>query len=165
MINKIALIGMPSAGKTTVGFALAQKLGYDFKDLDTMVEKLEGASLIEIMNSKGADYFRNMEYKFITQIHSNQKIVISPAGSIIFQEDAVKWLQANTCIFFLDTPFEVIENRLTESPKAVFGLKERGLKNIWEERRPLYNLYANHIIDTRDKNVDGVVHDILHKLQ
>lgn len=158
--NKITLIGMPSAGKTTVGAALARRLGVDFIDLDTMVEEKEKSSLIEVMNTKGADYFRDMEYDFIKDLSSDKKIVISPAGSIIFQKDALAWIQENTFVVFLDTPFEIIEARLALAPKAVSGLNERGLKSIWDERMPIYTNSASLIVKTKDKSVEEVVNEI-----
>lgn len=161
---KISLIGMPSSGKTTIGEALAKKLSFDFIDLDTMVELREGISLIDVMNAKGADYFRNMEYDFLKEISSDKKIVISPAGSIIFQKDAMKWLEDNTFIIFLNTPLRIIEQRLAEKPKAVAGLSERGLQSICDERMPIYNKHANYTIDTDNKTIDEVVNEIYLKL-
>jgi shikimate kinase len=165
MINKITLIGMPSAGKTTIGEALAKKLGYDFADLDLMVEQKEQKSLIEVMNTKGADYFRNMEYEFLKDFSHEQSIVISPAGSIIFQKDALAWIQENSLVIFLNTPFDTIEKRLMETPKAVAGLAERGLESIWDERIPLYTKYASVTIDTKNKNVEEIVQNILDSIK
>lgn len=165
MSKKITIIGMPSAGKTTVGAALAKRLGYDFADLDLMVEEVEQKSLIEVMNAKGADYFRNMEYEFLKKISPEASVVISPAGSIIFQKDALKWIQDNSFVINLNTPFEIIEKRLVETPKAVAGLSERGLKSIWDERIPLYAQYASVTVDAKDKNVDQVVDEIVKVLK
>lgn len=162
--KKITLIGMPSSGKTTIGEFLSKKIGYEFLDLDIMVEEKEGKSLIEVMNEKGADYFRNMEYDFLREIKEDQNVVISPAGSIIFQEQALDWIMQNTFVIFLDTPLDIIETRLREQPKAVAGLKERGLLSIWEERQPLYLKSADETVDTKDKNVFDVVNDILLKI-
>ncbi len=161
--QKITLIGMPCAGKTTVGEALAKKLKYTFLDLDRMVEKIEGISLIEVMNTKGADYFRAMEYEFLKKITPDERAVISPAGSIIFQKDAIEWIQNNTYVIFLDAPFDIIEARLVKTPKAVAGLAERGLKSIWDERIPLYRGYADSAIEVKDKSIEQVVEEIVTK--
>jgi shikimate kinase len=163
-VSKITLIGMPSSGKTTIGAAVAKRIGFTFLDLDTMVENIEGVSLIEVMEKKGADYFRNMEFGFLEKIKKEEKAVISPAGSIIFQKEAMQWIKSNTKVFFLDTPFTVIEARLKETPKAVAGLKERGLQSIWDERQPIYREYADEIIYTENKDIDAVVQNILKKL-
>lgn len=161
---KIALIGMPSTGKTTVGSVLAQKLGCSFLDLDSMVEQIEGASLIQVMERKGAEYFRDMEYGLIKDLPRDERVVISPAGSIIFQKDAVAWIRENTFCVFLNTPFEVIENRLRSEPKAVAGLKERGLKSIWDERMPLYHELASAVVTTEGKDPETIAEEIVSLL-
>ena len=159
--RQITLIGMPCAGKTIMGRALATKLVYDFIDLDEMVEKKEGNSLIEIMNTKGAEYFRNMECDFLKEIKPDQQVVISPAGSIIYQPEAMDWIVKNTTVIFLNTPFKIIEDCLATNPKAVQGLKERGLQSIWDERIPLYRKYASKVIDTADKTIPEIVEEII----
>ncbi|MEI6345826.1 MAG: shikimate kinase [bacterium] len=160
-LNKITLIGMPWSGKTTIGKALADKLSYNFLDLDFMVEEHEGASLIEVMNSKGPDYFRDMEYGFLKELVPSNKAVISPAGSIILHKDAIGWITRSTFTVFLDTPFNTIDARSKNAPKAVFGLSERGLKSIWDERQPLYRGYADHIVTTEGKSVDSILDEII----
>ncbi len=152
---------MPWAGKTTIGRALAQKLGYDFLDLDSMVEEREGTSLIDVMNSKGPDYFRDMEYGFMKDLAVDKKAVISPAGSIILHKDAIAWITRSTFTVFLDTSFDIIEARSKISPKAVFGLSERGLKSIWDERQPLYRKYADCVVMTEGKSIDSLTDEII----
>ena len=159
--DKIAFIGMPSSGKGTVGKELAEKLNYGFIDLDTMVEQKEGDSLINVMNTKGAEYFRSMEYDFLMEIKLDAKVVISPAGSIILKAEAIDWLSKNTFLIFLNTPFNVIEERLAIKPKAVFGLKDRGLKSIWDERMPLYKEYADLIVSTEGKGAEQITNEII----
>ncbi len=152
---------MPSAGKTTVGMALAKKINYEFRDLDSMVEEKEKESLIEVMNKKGPDYFREMEYRFLLDLKPEEHMVISPAGSIIYLAKAAKWIQKESFVVFLNTPFDLIEKRLLETPKAVAGLAERGLKSIWDERMPIYSKICNVEIDTSNKSVDEVVNEII----
>lgn len=156
---------MPWAGKTTIGKALADKLGYDFLDLDSMVEGREGTSLINVMNSKGPDYFRDMEYGFMKDLAIDKKAVISPAGSIILHKDAITWITRSTFVVFLDTPFNTIEMRSKIAPKAVFGLSERGLKSIWDERQPLYRGYADSIVKTEDKSIDNITDEIISAMR
>lgn len=152
---------MPWAGKTTTALALAKKLGYEFIDLDHEVEKFENSNLIDIMNSKGADYFRAKGFEFLKNIESNSKIVISPAGSVIYNQDSMDWIKENSLVVFLNTPFNVIEERSKLEPKAVANLSERGLQSIWEERIPMYQTYADLIINTQDKTVDQIVGEII----
>lgn len=164
MLNKpniITLIGMPSAGKTTVGSALAVNLGYDYFDLDMMVEEKEEKSLIDVMDTKGADYFRDIERDILKKIDLTSKVVISPAGSIIFQKEAMDWILNNSFVVFLDTPLQIIEERLKVTPKAVAGLKERGIQSIYDERLPMYKKFSSQIIDTKNKSIEQIVNEIV----
>ena len=156
----ITFIGMPSAGKTTVGRAFARAIGYDFIDLDEMVEMQEGKSLITILEEKGGSYFLAIQERYIYNVDPSSKIVIAPAGSIIYQEQAMKWLSEHAVTFFLDTPIETIEKRLLEKPKAVVGLKEKGLEKLWQERMPIYRKYADFEIKTDSKSLDDIIGEV-----
>lgn len=164
MKNKISLIGMPSVGKTTIGKALAKQLGYIHVDLDSMVEKKEGQSLIEVLNEKGGKYFLDMEYAFLQELLPDQKVVISTAGSMIYHDLAMKWLKENTAICFIETSFEIIEQRLKAEPKAIVGLKEKGLQVLWDERIPVYKEWADMTVSALGKNSDDVAREIMSKL-
>ncbi|MES2471136.1 MAG: shikimate kinase [Patescibacteria group bacterium] len=162
--SKISLIGMPSSGKSNVGMMLAGKLGRKFMDLDRMVEHREGQSLISILETKGGEYFLNIENEFLHNIQPDEKVVISTAGSIIYHAEAIEWLKSNTIVVLLDTPFETIEARLAKKPKAVVGLKEKGLVKLWEERMPVYRNLANITVQTSGKSMEYIVAEILASL-
>ncbi|HEX3095526.1 MAG TPA: shikimate kinase [Patescibacteria group bacterium] len=159
--NKITIIGMPWAGKTTTAKALAEKLDYEFIDLDQEVEKEEGMNLIEIMNTKGADYFRQKGFEYLQKFTPEDRVIISPAGSVIYNERSMNWLKGNSLVIFLDTPFEVIEARSKTEPKAVANLKERGLQGIWDERIPIYEKNSDLTVETVGKSLDEIVEDII----
>jgi shikimate kinase len=162
--TKIALIGMPSAGKTSFSKTLASKLGYKIIDLDHMVEEKEGQSLIAVLEEKGSEYFLNMEYSFLRNLLPDEKVVISTAGSIIYHDQAMEWLKKNTTICFIDTELSVIEQRLSVAPKAIVGLKEKGLAKLWEERIPVYKKWADITVETQGKDSSQVVDEIISKL-
>lgn len=161
MKTKISLIGMPSAGKSTVGAELAKKLNCRFLDLDHMVEVKENESLISILEKKGGKFFLDIEYKFLLEIEDNESVVISTAGSIIYHQEAIEWLKIYTTVVFLDTPLTTIESRLSQKPKAVVGLKEKGLERLWNERIPIYNKYADITITTVGKTTEEIVNEII----
>lgn len=165
MPPKISLIGMPSSGKSTIAKALATKLGYSHADLDHMVEEKEGISLIQVMETKGAQYFRDMEYSFLQSISSDEKIVISTPGSAIYHEPMMEWLKVNTIICCIEEDFAVIEERLKHTPKAISDLKEKGLQKIWEERAPVYKKWANFSVEAKGRDVNAIVEEIITKLQ
>lgn len=159
--NKITLIGMPWAGKTTTAMALAQKLDYQFLDLDQEVEKIEGKNLIEVMNSKGAEYFRNLGFEFLQKLSPEDKVVVSPAGSVIYHDQSMEWIKNNSVAVFLDTPFEIIEQRSKLMAKAVADLQAKGLKPLWDQRRPMYLKHAQVVVNTEDRTIEQVVDDIV----
>ena len=162
--NKISLIGMPSSGKTNIGRALADKLGYDFFDLDSMVEQKENKSLITILEENGAQYFLNIECSFLTELKPDKRVVISTAGSIIYHNEAMNWLKTNSVICFIDTDYKIIESRLLDKPKAVVGLKEKGLKRLWDERLPVYRDWSDFKIKTDSKDIKILVDEIITRL-
>jgi shikimate kinase len=163
--TKIALIGMPSAGKTSFSKILASKLGYKIIDLDHMVEEKEGTSIANILEEKGAEYFLGVEYSFLQELSPDEKVVISTAGSMIYHDQSMEWLKKNSTICFVDTEFLVIEQRLSVAPKAIVGLKEKGLAKLWEERIPVYKKWADIIVETKDKDSSQVVDEIISKLK
>lgn len=162
--TKISLIGMPSAGKTTISKKLAALIDYKSIDLDHMVEEKENKSLISILEDKGSQYFLDMEYGFLKNLQENETIVIGTAGSIIYHEEAMKWLKSNTKIIFIDTDLEIIKDRLSKKPKAVVGLKEKGLDVLWEERLPVYRKWADIEITTQGKSIEQIVSEIQEKI-
>ncbi len=87
---KISLIGMPSSGKSTVVKIIASKIGYNHVDLDDTVGEKEGMSLIQVMEAKGAQYFRDIEYEFLENISPDEKVVNSTPGSAIYHEPMMK---------------------------------------------------------------------------
>ncbi len=162
-ISKISLIGMPSAGKSTIAAKLAQKLNYRLMDLDRMTEEKEGQSLISILESKGSVYFLDIQHTFLEKIKPEEKVVISTGGSIIYHQKAIQWLKENTTVVFLNTPLEVIKSRLAQKPKAVVGLEEKGLIKLWKERMPIYTKHANVMINTTDKEITVIINEIISK--
>jgi shikimate kinase len=151
---------MPSSGKTTIASHLALHLNYKFIDLDHMVERYEGRSLIEVLETEGAQYFLSLQYSFLQQIGEKERVIISTAGSMIYHPEAMAWLAQNSRIVMIDTPLTVIEDRLSRTPKAVVGLKEKGLYNLWKERMPLYKEYAEFSIKTEGKELFMITEEI-----
>lgn len=163
--SAICLVGMPSVGKSTIGGVLAGKLGYKIFDLDSLVEEQENRSLIEILNSLGADYFLNKEYEILKNIEKPvDRVVISPAGSVVYHSACVKWLEENTFVVFIRTPIETIRQRLLIQPKAVVGLGEKTLEELWKEREPMYVRMADISIEAGNRSIDEIASEVLENL-
>ena len=114
--QKIYLIGMPGAGKTTLGRSLATLVSLPFYDLDKQIEKAEGLSVAEIFTSKGEDHFRTTEAKVLRNlIESPEPFILSTGGGTPCFYENMNLLCRTGLTVFLDPPIEIIERRLASS--------------------------------------------------
>lgn len=157
----ITLIGMPGAGKSTVGKMLAEQLGWKFVDLDILIKEKEGRSHADILEKDGEARLLDLENQYTLALNL-EKAVFSPGGSIIYSPAAMEKLKNDTAIFYLEMPLDKIKKRLGPRPdkRGIVGLKEKGLAKLFEERAPLYRKLAHHIIDCSeigDKKIANVI--------
>lgn len=152
MQDNIIMIGMPASGKSTVGVLIAKALGKNFLDVDLVIQDKEGMLLQEIINEKGNDYFRKLEDEILSSLDYDNA-VIAPGGSAIYYENAMINLKRLGLIVYLDVPFLEIEKRLNNMDSRGITLKEgQTLKDLFDERKPLYEKYAD--IKVEIKNID-----------
>jgi len=148
--NAITLIGMPTSGKSTIGKILATKLGWDFVDLDDLIKEKTGKSYDEILEKDGEKKLLDLEDRFTLELDfkNSKGIIFSPGGSIIYSSKAIKKIKNETRIIYIELPLGEIEKRLKERPikGGIVGLKERGLKKLFEERDLIYRKFADDII-------------------
>lgn len=144
----ITLIGMPGAGKSTIGKMLARKLKFRFVDLDILIKEKEGRSHAKILEEDGAKELLRLE-NLHTLDSDLSKTVFSPGGSIIYSKPAMEKLEKETSVFYLDMPLGKIRRRLGKNlnTRGIVGLKEKGLEGLFNERAPLYKKYAHYIIN------------------
>jgi shikimate kinase len=157
----ITLIGMPGVGKSTVGKMLSEKLDYSFIDIDKEIEKRMGAALQDILDSSGDAEFIKIEEKEVLRLGKIERAVISPGGSIIYSPNAMARLRSISRIIFLDATFDTIVRRIGGTPRGIVGLKEKGLRGVYDERKELYVKYADETIDTEGLDVEGIVGKIV----
>ena len=162
----ITLIGMAGVGKSFIGQELARVLHYGFIDIDEMIEKKFNRTLQEIVDHFGEQRFLKIEEQAILDLGDIDHCVISPGGSAVYSIKAMEFLRNNSLMIFLDASFESIKHRVhNESTRGIIGLKNRKLKDLYLERRPLYQKYSEITVtlaDDLDKGV--VVKEILQKL-
>jgi shikimate kinase len=157
----IVIIGMAGVGKSTVGTVLAQALGYDFLDVDDYIFQKEGKRIQEIIDSAGEEAFLQLEKRYMFEIPL-RRMVVAPGGSIIYHPDLMDYLGENSILIYLDDSFANIEAKLVGGlDRGIVGLHYRALRQIYEERRPLYFKYADITIDCRGKGQDDIVSEIL----
>ncbi|RLC63397.1 MAG: shikimate kinase [Chloroflexi bacterium] len=160
--ESIILIGMAGVGKSTVGRSLAEALGFDFIDLDDYIEEKEGRTLQEIIDAEGEQAFLQIEKRRMHEIDLTRKVV-APGGSVIYHSDLMEYLKQRSTLVCLDDSFENIEGKLENvSARGIVGLKNKSLKQIYDERRPLYLRYADITLNCQGKSQDQIIREILH---
>ena len=148
--SNIVLIGMPGAGKSTLGVVLAKILGMDFVDGDILIQNQAGNTLQKIIDAQGVDGFLQVENDVLAAVDV-QNTVISTGGSAIYSDEAMRHLTEIGTVVYLDVSLEELRSRLG-------SLHERGvvmrkgvsmsLDEIFEERGPLYRKYAEVTLQT-----------------
>ncbi len=163
--ENIILIGMPGAGKSTVGVVLAKNLGYGFLDSDLLIQEKEGKLLHEIISEQGLEGFQIIEDRVNSEIRA-RKSVIATGGSVVYGENAMEHLRQIGKVFYLKLPYEEIEARLGDLSERGVAIKSgMSLKDLYEERKPLYEKYADVILDCEDLQIRETVKEIVRLYQ
>ena len=162
--NNIILIGMPGCGKSTLGIELAETIGYGYIDSDSVIVAREGRPLSEIIADVGTEAFLDIEAKINTEL-SACRCVIATGGSVIYRDSAMQKLRQIGKIVYLKHSFETIARRLGDLKKRGVALKEGfTLKDLYEERTPLYESYADVIVELENAPVADCVAKIMKAL-
>ena len=163
--NNIILIGMPGSGKTTLGTELSEKIGYGYIDSDSVIVAREGKRLSEIIAEKGREVFLDIEAKINSELCAN-RCVIATGGSVIYRDYAMEKLKTIGTIVYIKLPYEVIARRLGDLKKRGVALKDGfTLKDLYNERAPLYEKYADVIVELNGESVAKSVEKLLEGLQ
>lgn len=168
MKHNITLIGMPGAGKSTIGIVLAKVLGFDFIDSDLLIQKAEGKLLWQIMRDVGIDGFNEIEERINSEIQTENS-VIATGGSVIYGPKAMEHLRSISTVVYLKVSPSVLKRRLGDLEKRGVVLKPgQNLEGLFEERIPLYEKYAHITVNVSNKSVQqsvAVIADLFHKLE
>ncbi len=155
--NNLILIGMPGSGKSTAGVILAKLLGMDFIDSDILIQKESKMTLPELIAQEGPDGFIEVENWFNTHIDV-QKTVIATGGSAVYGVDAMKHFKETGVICYLQVDYEEISMRLMDIEGRGVVLRDgQTLKDLYDERIPLYEKYADFTVSEEKCDVERVV--------
>ena len=147
MKTNITLIGMPSAGKSTIGVLLAKRLGYSFIDADILIQETEGRLLKDIIAQEGMDGFLAVENRVNAGIKASRS-VIAPGGSVIYGREAMEHLKEISTVVYLKMSYEELGRRVGDVVDRGVALKEgMTLRDLYEERTAYYERYADLTID------------------
>lgn len=165
MKENIVLIGMPGAGKSTVGVVLAKALGYDFMDSDLVIQSETGKRLFEIIEEKGIDGFLEIENQVNAHIEAKNTI-IATGGSVIYGEEAMEHLKAIGQVIYLKVSYKDLEKRLGNLLQRGVAIRSGNtLLDLYNERVPLYEKYADLTIDEENRDIREVVEMIQMKMK
>ena len=147
--DNLILIGMPSAGKSTVGVVLAKMLGMDFLDGDLLIQRQEGATLPQLIDALGPEGFLAVENRALSGI-ACEHTVIATGGSAVYSEEAMAHLKELGRIIYLRVSYDEMAKRLGDiHQRGVVMRKGAGmsLRDMYEERLPLYEEWADVTVD------------------
>lgn len=164
--ENIILIGMPGAGKSTLGVVLAKILGYEFIDADLLIQSKLDKTLQKIIDACGPDGFIEVENEVLCTLSASHAI-IATGGSAVYSDEAMKHLSSIGTVVYLQVSYEELESRLG-------GLHERGvvmkngmgmsLSDLYEERLPLYEKYADLTIDINGLSVRDAARKVVDQI-
>lgn len=161
MSSNIVLIGMPGSGKSTCGVLAAKALLKNFFDTDLLLQNLEGKRLQSIINENGIEYFNKAEERAILSLDI-QGTVIATGGSVVYSEKAMAHLRSLGKIIYLRLGYEEMEKRIKNITTRGIVLKEgETLLDMYNERAPLYERYADEILNCDGMTVEETVESIV----
>ena len=165
MKNNIVLIGMPGVGKSTLGVVLAKELGFEFVDADLLIQKREKRLLKEIIAEEGIDGFLKIENDVNATI-SVDKTVVATGGSVIYGNEAMEHLKEIGTVVYLKLDYDTLDSRLGSLKGRGVVLKDgQNLKSLYEERIPLYEKYADVIVDEGGLDLEATLKKVLDAIK
>ena len=146
----ISLIGMPGSGKSTVGVLLAKRLGLAFVDTDLLIQEQERATLAEIIAAKGHEALRDIEEQVLLDM-TIYPAIVSTGGSVVYSEAIMQRLEKASIVVYLRAQLSTVDYRISLAPdRGIASPGNHTLEDIYNERVPLYERYADIAVD-----VDG----------
>ena len=166
VLDNVTLIGMPGSGKSTVGVLLAKLLGYQFLDVDLLIQQREGALLQEILDSRGTAAFLDAEEAAVRSLDCRGHI-IAPGGSAVCRERAALHLKSLGTLVYLRVPLEELQRRIQNLSNRGIAMEDgQTLADVLAFRSPLYEAYADLIVDCPDEQgVGETIRNILAQLR
>ena len=164
----IAVYGFMGVGKSTIGKLLAERLGYDFIDMDTEIEKREETTISEIFRVQGEPRFRDLETTLIKELSQQDGLVIACGGGAIANTENAEVLgKASRMVYLTATIEEIIERTNHDNTRPLLEVENPVTiaSELIERRKPVYTKYAEITIDTTGKTPDEVVEMVLEAIR
>ena len=163
-LNKnIVLIGMMGSGKSTIGYLLSKSIDLKFSDVDKVIEKEEGCKILNIFETKGEVYFRNLEEKITLKLLKNKRNIISLGGGGFLNKSIKKEVLNNNLSFWLSWKNSTILKRILKNKKRplAFNSSKNNLKKLIRDRTKIYS-EANYKINCENLTKNMIVNEIIN---
>ncbi len=168
----IFLIGYRCTGKTTVGRALAQRLGREFIDADDYLVEKAGKTIKEIFADDGEPAFRDLEEKCLAELARRSSLVIAAGGGAVMRQSNVDMMKASGKVILLEADVDTIYSRITNDPKTDAqrpSLTDRSfydeIVHMLEQRQPFYHSAADLVLSSAQLSLDELVDKIIGEIQ
>ena len=149
-MKNVVLIGMPGSGKSTVGVLLAKALGYDFLDIDLVIQHREGELLQHILDTRGTAAFLEAEEAAVRSVQC-ERTVVAPGGSAICRPGAAEHLRSLGPVVYLKVSLDNLHKRIQNmSSRGIAMEPGQTLADVMAYRTPLYEKYADIVVECRD---------------
>ncbi|MCH5196573.1 MAG: shikimate kinase [Oscillospiraceae bacterium] len=166
-MKNIVLIGMPAAGKSTIGVLLAKSLGFEFIDTDLIIQRQTGRLLQDIIDSDGLDAFCIAEERAILSVSETENAVIATGGSAVYSREAMLYLKKNGSVYYLSLPSEELLPRLRNIKTRGIAMRPgQSVDDVFKNRKALYEEYGDIEVPCGGKTAEEIVTEIseYHKL-
>ena len=168
MVNgreNIVLIGMPACGKSVTGVVLAKSLQMNFLDTDLLIQETAGKGLQDIINEDGMESFKQLEEEVLCDVQATHT-VIATGGSAVYYPKAMEHLKKLGRIVYIHVSVETILQRLNNiTTRGVAMSRDQGIAELYEERKPLYEKYAEVTAESGGGSMEETVADIVEKME
>lgn len=166
----ISLVGLPGGGKSTVGRQLARRIGARFVDSDAVLEERIGMPIRSFFELHGEAAFRDLEEQVIDELltSSEESLVLATGGGAVLREPNRDALKSHSTVIYLRSSPEEIYRRLrhdTQRPLLQVADPQAKLRELHEQRHPLYEAVAHHSVDTGRPSVSSLVNMIMMQLE
>jgi shikimate kinase len=163
--SNLILIGMPGAGKSTVGVILAKQASLNFVDTDVFIQTSQGRSLQDIVDSDGYELLRKIEEEVLLGL-SVHNCVVATGGSAVYSNSAMLHLKSGGMAIFLDVDMPTLESRIHDySTRGLAKRADQDFADMFQERFTLYTQYADITIKCSGLTHEEVCSQIMYALK
>ena len=165
--DNIILIGMPGAGKSTLGVVLAKIMHYNFIDADLLIQSQCDRTLQRLIDACGPEGFIEVENQVLSNVAA-ERTVIATGGSAVYSEEAMRHLAEIGRVVYLQISYEELKARLTDFQERGVVLKGgigMSLRDLYDERLPLYERYADLVVNVDDLSITAAARKVADALK